>query len=94
MSFLKEKIKNHIKEKLTVKALHRIDAIKAEMKKKFTIFGLFILGILLIIQGFIRLLPNFFGVPDYFGFFMIGSIVLIIAFIYYLRNKKKHSYYP
>ena len=92
MGFIKERIKNHVKEKIHPRILYKIDILKADLKKKFTIAWLFFIGILLILQGIVRLLPYLINVPEYVGFFVIGIIILIVAFIYQFRSRKKNYY--
>ncbi len=82
-----------MKERLHPRILHKIDVLKADLKKKFTIAWLFFIGALLLFQGFVRLLLHLIDIPEYIGFFSIGVLVLIIAFVYHFRSRKKEYYY-
>ena len=88
---VKDKIKNQVKEKkelFQAKILDHVESIKKEMRKKFTIAWLFLLGALLIFQGIVRLFPKVVEVPEYIGFFIMGGIVLSVAVIYGFVGRK------
>ena len=87
MRSLKEKIKIHVKEKIRAQLLDSIELLRFEMRKRFTLAWLFFLGILLIFQGIVRLLPHLVNVPEYFSFFVIGGILLFVAFVYSFSNR-------
>lgn len=85
MNELREKIKNRVKERKE-KIIDRIDSLKFEMRKRFTIVWLLIIGLLLIFQGFVRFLPKILEVPEYVAFFIVGGIVLVVAIVYYFKG--------
>ena len=95
MGFFRDRIVNHVmdkKERLHNKVLLKLESVKLELRKKFTIAGLFILGILLILQGLNKLFLKFLDIPEYIGFFVLGGILIIAGTIYYLINRKSKKW--
>ena len=89
MNQIKDKILNHVKDKkelIQSKLIERVESVKMDLKKKFTIASLLVIGGLMIIQGFIRFLPGVLMVPEYFVFFFVGGIFLLIGILYYWKS--------
>ena len=88
MGELREKIKNHVREKLHPRTIEKFDLLKADMKKRFTSAWLFFLAAVLILNGVIRFFPKLFNIQEYMGFFIFGVILFIIAVIYSFRRRR------
>ena len=89
---IKEKFENHVKDRkdlLKAKVNYKIETLKDDLRKKFTIASLLIVGVLLIFQGIVRFFPIVFNIPEYFGFFLFGGALVILGLIYYFRSRKK-----
>ena len=89
---IKEKLENHIKDRkdlFKAKVNYKIETLKDDLRKKFTIASLLIVGVLLIFQGIVRFFPIIFNIPEYVGFFLFGGVLVILGLIYYFKNRKK-----
>ena len=79
---LKKEVSAHLANVTQEAAKIKIDEVKHTMKRTFTMLGLFGLGLLFMLLGFAKYLPNILSISEGAAFFLIGLILILIALIY------------
>jgi hypothetical protein len=79
---LKKEVSAHLASVTQEAAKIKIDDVKHSMIKAVTMLGLFGLGLLFMLLGFAKYLPNIVSISEGAAFFLIGLILIIIALIY------------
>ncbi len=79
---LKKEVSSHLASVTQEAAKIKIDQTKHSMIKAVTILGLFGLGLLFMLLGFAKYLPNIIGISEGAAFLGIGLILIITGLIF------------
>ena len=79
---LKKEVSAHLANISQEIAKIKLDDVRHSMIKAVTMLGLFGLGLLFMLLGFAKYLPNILNISEGAAFFLIGLILILIALIY------------
>lgn len=59
-----------------------LDHIKSSMKRNLTVSGLLGIGLLFLLLGIVKYIPNLVGVSEGAAFIIIGVLIILVGLIY------------
>jgi hypothetical protein len=79
---LKKEISEHLTKLTQEAAKIRVDQFKTGMKRTVTVAGLFGLGLLFLLLGLAKYIPNIIKISEGAAFLIIGLVLIIAGLVY------------